>query len=363
MAEQEKDRTEPATPFKLEEARRRGQVAKSLDFISLVMLAALLAALYAWSERLAAAGCALAAGALERAAVVSFSGPDAAAWLGQLTTATLSMLAPFLAVAVLAALVANLVQTGPVFSAFPLKPDFNRINPATGFKRVFSLKTLVEAGKTLVKLAAFAGVAWLALAASCRGSSPAWRSSPGLFRPAHGRDHGAHVQAAARLGAARAGRPRLQPLGLRPHDAHEPARDEGGGQAPRRRSAREGAHPRAAARGGRSAPSPVKRLPEADVLITNPTHFAVAARLRARPMRAPNVVAKGAGELALELRARAARLGLPIVEDQPLARRLFAEVEARPARSARRCSSPVARVTHLFIKKKQSAPCAWRCRA
>ena len=71
----------------------------------------------------------------------------------------------------------------------------------------------------------------------------------------------------------------------------------------------------------------VKRLPEADVLITNPEHFAVALAYERSRMRAPTVLAKGAGELALELRRRAARLGLPVLEDKPLARRLFAEVD------------------------------------
>src|SRR6266542_4950478 len=163
MAEQEKDRTEPATPFKLEEAKRRGQVAKSLDFISLVMLSAFLAALYAWADDLARFGLRLSVGALESGAELAFTPPVAAAWLGKISLATLALVAPFLAAAVLAAVVANLVQTGAVFSACPLKPDFQRLNPALGFKRLFSLKVLVETGKTILKLVLFAGVAYLAL--------------------------------------------------------------------------------------------------------------------------------------------------------------------------------------------------------
>ena len=354
MAEQEKDRTEPATPFKLEEAKRRGQVAKSLDFISLVMLAALLAALYAWSERLAAAGARLAAGALERAAVVSFSGPDAAAWLGQLTTATLSMLAPFLAVAVLAALVANLVQTGPVFSAFPLKPDFNRINPATGFKRVFSLKTLVEAGKTLVKLAAFAGVAWLALAAELPRLLTSVEVQPrAYFGLLMGEITGLMFKlllvllllALADLAYSRWDYGRTMRMSRR-EMKEEVKRREGDPHV----RARIRELQREAAKRAKS----VKRLPEADVLITNPTHFAVALAYDRGRMRAPSVIAKGAGELALELRARAARLGLPIMEDRPLARRLFAEVEVdQPIGEA--LFEPVARVYASLYQKKQSS--------
>src|SRR5207244_4463685 len=121
--------------------------------------------LYAWSDELARAGLRLSVASLEHGATLALTPAGAAAWLGELSLATLSMVAPFLAAAVVAAIVANLVQTGPVFSAFPLKPDFQRINPASGFKRVFSLKTLVETGKTLVKLLLFGGVTYLALAA------------------------------------------------------------------------------------------------------------------------------------------------------------------------------------------------------
>ncbi len=129
MAEQEKDRTEPATPFKLEEAKHRGQVSKSLDFISLVMLSAFLAALYAWADDLARFGLRLSVGALESGPELAFTPPVAAAWLGKISLATLALVAPFLAAAVLAAVVANVVQTGAIFSAFPLARE-ERARPA-----------------------------------------------------------------------------------------------------------------------------------------------------------------------------------------------------------------------------------------
>ncbi len=87
----------------------------------------------------------------------------------------------------------------------------------------------------------------------------------------------------------------------------------------------------------------LKRLPEADVLITNPQHFAVALAYDRTRMRAPTVIAKGAGDLALELRSRAARAGIPTVEDKPLARRLFIEADIdRPI--SEDLFEPVARV-------------------
>jgi flagellar biosynthetic protein FlhB len=327
MAEPEKDRTEPATPFKLEEARRRGQVAKSLDFISLVMLATLLAALYAWSEHLAAAGLRLSSGIVERAGSLSFGTADAAAWLGRLSAQTLSLVAPFLALAVLAAIAANVVQTGPVFSFFPLKPDFQRINPATGFKRVFSLKTLVEAGKTLVKLLALSGVAWLALAALLPRLLTLMDVPPGgYFGVLMGEITGLIFKlllalaliALADFAYSRWDYGRMMRMSRR-ELKEEVKRREGD---PHVRARIRALQREAAKRAGS-----IKRLPEADVLITNPQHFAVALAYDRARMRAPTVVAKGAGDLALELRRRASRLGLPTLEDKPLARRLFAEVE------------------------------------
>jgi flagellar biosynthetic protein FlhB len=327
MAEPEKDRTEPATPFKLEEAKRRGQVAKSLDFVSLLMLTALLATLYAWADDLARAGLRLSSASLERGVGLALTPAGAAAWLGELSLATLSMLAPFLAAAVVTAIVANLVQTGPIFSAFPLKPDFQRLNPVTGFKRVFSLKTLVDTGKTLLKLVLFGAVAYLALAALLPQLLAFVDVQPkAYFGLLMGEMTGLMFKlllvlvlvALADFAYSRWDYGRQMRMSHR-EIKEEVKRREGDPQV----RARIRELQREAAKRAKS----VKRLPEADVLITNPQHFAVALAYDRRRMQAPTVIAKGAGELALELRTRASRLQLPVIEDKPLARRLFAEVD------------------------------------
>jgi flagellar biosynthetic protein FlhB len=71
----------------------------------------------------------------------------------------------------------------------------------------------------------------------------------------------------------------------------------------------------------------IKRLPDADVLITNPTHLAVALLYRREEMAAPRVIAKGAGEMAEHMRALARRHRVPVIEDRELARVLYAGVE------------------------------------
>src|SRR3982751_5405804 len=121
MAEQEQNRSEQATPFKLEEARKQGQVAKSLDFNTLVMIWGLLGLCVIWG-----------ASAWDELATVSrnlFTSSadlplqlDGAAWMGGVIRTFIGLMAPVLIVGTLFAVLANLIQTGPIFTFKPLKP-------------------------------------------------------------------------------------------------------------------------------------------------------------------------------------------------------------------------------------------------
>jgi flagellar biosynthetic protein FlhB len=291
------------------------------------MLSALLAALYSWADALARSGIRLSVSSVERGADLVFTTPVVAAWLGQTSIAVLTMVAPFFGAAVLAAVIANIVQTGPVFSAFPIKPDFQRLNPATGFKRVFSVKTLVETGKTLVKLAVFGTVAYLAISAVLPKLIATMDMDPrSYFGVLTGHATSLIFKlllalvliALADLAYSRWDYGRQMMMSRR-ELKEEIKRREGDPQV----RARIRELQKEAAKRAKS----LKRLPEADVLITNPQHFAVALAYDRKRMRSPAVIAKGAGELALEFRSRAAQAGIPVVEDKPLARRLFIEVD------------------------------------
>ncbi len=288
------------------------------------MLSTFLAALYAWADNLARFGLRLSVGALESGAELAFTPPVAAAWLGKISLATLALVAPFLAAAVLAAVVANVVQTGAIFSAFPLKPDFQRLNPALGFKRLFSLKVLVETGKTILKLVLFAGVAYLALSAVLPKLLATMDMEPKVY-------FGVLISHVASLIFKLLLVFILIVLVDLAYSRWDYARQM-------MMSRRE-----------------LKDEIEADVLITNPEHFAVALAYDRMRMRAPTVIAKGAGDLALELRSRAARAGIPTVEDKPLARRLFIEADIdRPI--SEDLFEPVARVYAGIYASAHRAP-------
>ena len=163
MAEQEHNRSEPARPFKLKEARRRGSVAKSLELNSLFAIFALLAIVYLRGLPIAQQQMKFDAALLSQAHQLSFDAMAVAQWLPRLLVVALDIVLPLFVLVIAVAIVGTLVQTGPVFSTHPLKPDFDRLNPVSGFKRLFSLRLLFELGKNLVKLVLLGGAMALLL--------------------------------------------------------------------------------------------------------------------------------------------------------------------------------------------------------
>jgi flagellar biosynthetic protein FlhB len=171
-SEQDLNRNEAASPHKLDEARKRGQVSKSADVVSAIVFAVGTVALYAkgWDglvdlfkfdhhllgfARGAAGGGSQAGWQLFDLAVhVMRSG--------------LMLVLPAMAALMIAAVLANVGQTGPVWSWHPIRPDWQRLNPMTGFKRVMSLRTLFDAFRALVKLTVLA----LVVGATLRGMVP-----------------------------------------------------------------------------------------------------------------------------------------------------------------------------------------------
>jgi flagellar biosynthesis protein FlhB len=155
MADEE--RTEQATPRKRQEARKKGQVARSTEIngaaIFLALVLTLPMAMRWGGERFLAA----------------FQQQILQAGVGRLSDAiglsALMVLAPLMAAAFLTALVANAMQVGIYFTAQPLQPDLNRINPVKGFQRLFSQRSAVELLKAVLKFGLITWVAWRTLQA------------------------------------------------------------------------------------------------------------------------------------------------------------------------------------------------------
>lgn len=320
------ERTEKATPKRRDEARRKGQVARSADLSGAVVL---LAGLFA----LGAAGPSMAQrmGDAMRSALALGAQPDAVGpssigriFLDAGTQVALAV-APVAGACALAALVVSAGQVGLKPTPGALKPDPRRINPINGFKNIFGPNALFEAGKSLVKVGVVAAVVLAALLPNITQMGALVGMSPIELGSRLAHDvRGIAMRAALAyllIGVIDLVYQRWRhEKGLR-MDKQEVKEEQKSHTLP--------AEVRSAMRRRQLANARARMMaavPEADVVVTNPTHFSVALRYDGTAP-APEVVAKGQDLIALRIREIAAEHGVPVVPDPPLARSLHASVE------------------------------------
>lgn len=326
LSDSDQDKTEQATPFKLEEARRRGQVFKSPEITSLTVLSMGLLAALAFSGWALERMLLLTQRLLAEAGTLSLEVTQARDLLTATGKGGLLILAPLLVLGAIGGLAANILQTGPVFSFFPLKPDFKRINPAEGFKRVFSMRSVYEGVKAMLKLGILGAVLYLIISSHLPELVALFQARPAQL-PQVLVDLStaalfflllAFVGPAA-LDFAYSRWEYLKKMRMSTRELKDEFKRREGDPLIRRkrREAQQALRKRSASAG---------RVRSADVLIVNPIHLAVAVQYRRGRMPAPRVVAKGAGELALAMRRLAFHHGISIVENKALARDLYRRV-------------------------------------
>ncbi len=323
MSDQQ-DKTEEASSFKLEEARKKGQVPKSMELLSFAMTAAFLVVFSATIVQVA-----------RTLAVIThwwLSNADSlgASWgyLRQQATFGLGHIAqslmPLIGALVVVAILTNLIFSGPVFSLFPIKPDFKRLHPIAGLKKVFSRRMFVELLKLLVKGALFCVVLYyvaqsllpelLGAATVSRMALPA--AAKGMLMQL-----GFAVLAVMAIAAlfemwyARRDFARQMRMSKR-EQKDEYRRREGD---PEVRSRRKGIQQELLKKS-----AALGQVKDADVIIVNPIHYAVALQYRPSVMRAPLVLAMGRGIQAQRICRVARRHGVPVLCRPPLARLLHA---------------------------------------
>jgi flagellar biosynthetic protein FlhB len=320
------EKTEKATPKKRQQARKKGSVAKSADLNGAVVMFAALFALSATAPHLVEV-----LQSSMRDAFLLISSPDVVnhRGLGPLLSAqgksAALAAAPVIFTCVAAGVLVNVAQVGGKPHITALKPDPKRLNPINGFKNIYGPNALFEGAKNIFKVAAVGAVTALGVLPKLDELAALVGMPPAQLLPtlAH------HV-----LGIAqRAGAAYLL-IGLVDYayqryrhdkslkmDKQEVKEEHKSTELPpevrgaiRRRQMQ-------AARARMMAD-----VPTADVVVTNPTHFAVALRYDAQKA-APEVVAKGSDLLAKKIREIAADSGVPVIADPPLARSLHASVE------------------------------------
>lgn len=327
MAGDDSDRSEQATPHRLEQARKKGQVARSNDLLAFASIAVLTVCVHASAWDGLGQVLHLQRRILARATQLEWSVDGMAAWIGQLLVAMLALLGPLLLALVVAGVLGNLVQTGPVFSTEPLGPDFNRLNPAQGLQRLLSVRTLFEALKSCLKLILLVTLAWLVVRDAIPGLLGLPMAAPQTYPRILLSLVGALLAklacamlliAALDLGLTRwdyAKRMRMSKRDIK--DEHKNREGD-----PRIRSRIRELRKELLKRS-----QSMRQVAGADVLLTNPTHLAVALSYQHGTASAPRVVAKGAGDLARRMRELAYRKNIPVVQNRALARTLFREVD------------------------------------
>ncbi|MBL9119918.1 MAG: flagellar biosynthesis protein FlhB [Phycisphaerae bacterium] len=326
MAEDLGERSEDATPKRLQQAREDGSVAKSNDASAAAMLLIATLALVAGLEPMLAAFARLIRDALDPAMNAVATQPER---LEDLLRPSLRsgaiVLGIILAIAAVAAWLVHVWQIGFLLTTKPLLPKFDRLNPVTGFGRLLGKSGLIKTGFDLAKVALVGTIAYITIAGFIRKivTLPAFEPQLAAIAIA-----GMLVELALKIVAA------LVVLGLidyfvqhwrhreemrmtKQQVKEEYKQSEGDPEVKRRRFQlqRQLAMQRISS-----------AVPKADVIVTNPEHISIAIQYDAETMHAPRVVAKGADYLALRIRQIARQHGVPIVERKPLARALYKQV-------------------------------------
>jgi flagellar biosynthetic protein FlhB len=322
MEAAEQDRSEQATPFKLARARRKGSVARGADLGFLIAVGAFL--LYMW---IAGAGLGDRLAEASRAAIVTApslsEGSNALFALTGYVFSSVSRPLAFLCFSIFAAvLLFELVQTGIVFSAEPLKADFSRLNPAKGLKRLFSKRLLIETAKNILKFAVYVGIAWLVGRRAVGDALGSVGDAGGLSSAMYG----AGLRLVACFALAALVFAALDQVIVRKEfgknmrmsrrELRREVRDREG--EPRLKQRRKQLHAEFA-----SASKSLRGVKGADLIVANPVHYAVALRYDRATMAAPVVVSRGANGLAQRLRKLAFLHNVVIVENRALARALY----------------------------------------
>ncbi|HJV88470.1 MAG TPA: flagellar biosynthesis protein FlhB [Noviherbaspirillum sp.] len=320
------ERTEPASPRRLEQAREEGDVPRSRELATCtILLAAGLAFWFSGKGIVRRLNHMLASGlSFEREQAFDFN--LLMMRLGFSLGDVVIGLAPLAGILILVALGSPLLIGGWLFTTKALQPNFSRMNPLSGLGNMFSTRALVELLKAIGKTILVGSVAWLVVRSQVESML-----SLSVEPVATGGAHLAHLLLTSFIAIVAS----LVLIALidAPYQMWQYANKLKMTREEVRQEAKESdGDPQVKARIRQMQREMAKRrmmaeVPNADVVVTNPTHFAVALKYTEGKMRAPVVVAKGADEIAAKIREIAAEHKVALLEAPPLARALYRHAE------------------------------------
>ncbi|WP_263365583.1 EscU/YscU/HrcU family type III secretion system export apparatus switch protein [Edaphobacter bradus] len=316
--------TEQATPQRKKKAREKGDGVRSRELLTAVAMLGGIMMLGSTARQFSASWGRVYVESLRSAAVREVDGEQGwIAFVHQMLAPALFPVGLIMAVSFGCALMAGIAQSGGVqFHPSALEPKFTRLNPAANLKNIFSLRAVTRVAKSLVPVSALLVLSWSALKAlmlpmpvmSLIRLSSAFSTAYGLVL-----DAAWMMLAWAGLDYAMEWRSWNDRLKMSKQELREEMRDSMG-------------NPQIKGRVRQIQRAMRKRKVKADisrasVVITNPTHYAVALEFSLETMQAPTVLAKGRDLQAAEIRKEAQWAGVPIIENPPLARSLYRLVE------------------------------------
>ncbi|MBW2412002.1 MAG: flagellar biosynthesis protein FlhB [Deltaproteobacteria bacterium] len=321
------EKTERATPRRRQDARKKGQVAQSREVSSVLILMTTMGVFYFAGSWIFYNLFGLFSGIYENIATPALNTvPEAVIFSRTIFDYLVSILVPIFLPIVVAALVANVVQVGFEMHGQPLLPKLSKLNPIAGMKKFVSLKSLVELLKSLAKIVIVGGIAYVIIAKEMIHFPSLMQKSVVdilLFIASVAFKIFFFVCLVLIVVAA------LDYIYQ--YWQHEKNLKMTKQEVKDERKQTEG-DPKIKARIRSIQLEMAQRrmmeaIPEADVVITNPTHLALAIKFDAQEMIAPQVLAKGSGFIAERIKEIAREHNVPVVEDKPLAQTMFRMVE------------------------------------
>jgi flagellar biosynthesis protein FlhB len=326
MAEESfQEKTEEATPKRREDARRKGQVARSNELSSVAILTAGLLTLSALGHYIFQQLSGFMLSMFTEGFAIQLDALNIQMYALTWAARYLAIVGPFVAVLVVTALAINYVQVGVMFSTQAMAPKFNRLSPLSGLKKIVSAKGLVELAKSLFKVGAVALITYITINSSLDQFIGFMDMNVAQILSLFG-------ESVLRLGY----RVTLLLLIMAILDYTFQRFDYEKSLRMTRQEVREELKQQEGDPMVRSRIRTLQRemsrrrmmsdVGTADVVVTNPTHVAVALKYDPEAMQAPLVVAKGQRLIAQRIKELAREAGVPLVENKPLARALFAAV-------------------------------------
>jgi len=320
------EKTEQATPKKRSEARDKGQVAKSEDFnTAMILLSGVLLTLFLGGAIIAQMKDTM--GMLcKNLFYEDFNADTFITLVMDISFKNLNVVLPLMGGFMVVGLIATTSQVGFGLSRKALIPDFKRLNPIAGMKNLVSRRSLVKTAMSLVKLSIMSGVAYVSIK---KDLEPLLElismRTEAIFSSASGLIFAIALKITiimlilSFLDLLYQRWQHSKDLMMTKNEVKQESKQSEGDPLMKSRIK--------AVQREMSNKRMMQEVPEADVVVTNPTHYAVALKYDAATMESPKVVAKGVDLIALKIREIATNNNIPIVEDRVLARVLYSTIE------------------------------------